>query len=158
MELVSGKDNKLLRQRSLPVNKIDASIKSLISKMIVYMKQNDGVGLAAIQIGTPLRIIVCEVNDKIYSLINPEIIKTSAETSILEEGCLSVPNSFGEVERPEKVVIKATTGEGKKIKLKTYGLLARVLQHEMDHLDGVLFIDKAKNIKEDNAKRIAKEY
>lgn len=149
MELVTGKDNQTLRQKSLPVKKIDAEVRSFISQMQDIMKKNDGIGLAAIQIGNPLRVVVCEVNDKIYSLINPEIIKLSSKTSVLEEGCLSLPNFYGEVERPEKIIVKATNLEGKKIKLKAFGLLARVLQHEIDHLDGVLFIDKAMNVIEE---------
>lgn len=149
MELVTGKDNQTLRQKSLPVKKIDAEVRSFISQMQDIMKKNDGIGLAAIQIGNPLRVVVCEVNDKIYSLINPEITKLSSKTSVLEEGCLSLPNFYGEVERSEKIIVKATNLEGKKIKLKAFGLLARVLQHEIDHLDGVLFIDKAMNVIEE---------
>jgi peptide deformylase len=155
MELVTGKDNQTLRQKSLPVKKIDAEVRSFISQMQDIMKQNDGIGLAAIQIGNPLRIVVCEVNDKIYSLINPEITKLSSKTSVLEEGCLSLPNFYGEVERPEKIIVKATNLEGKKIKLKAFGLLARVLQHEIDHLDGVLFIDKAMNVIEERRQTTA---
>lgn len=155
MELIIGENNQMLRQKSLPVNKIDAGIRNLIKEMIVLTKQNEGIGLAAIQTGNPLRIVVCEVNDKVYSLINPEIVKTSSETSVLDEGCLSLPNIFGEVERPEKIVVKGTTAEGKKIKFKAFGLLARVLQHEIDHLDGILFTDKAKNVREETRKRTA---
>jgi peptide deformylase len=155
MELIIGKDNQTLRQKSLPVKKIDAEVRSFISQMQDIMKQNDGIGLAAIQAGNPLRIVVCEVNDKIYSLINPEIVKLSSETSVLEEGCLSLPNFYGEVERPEKITVKATNLDGKKIKLKAFGLLARVLQHEIDHLDGILFIDKAMNVKEERRQTTA---
>ncbi len=86
MDLITGKDNKTLRQKSLPVKKIDAEVRNLIKEMTIFMKQNNGIGLAAIQIGEPLRVIVCEVNDKVYSLINPEIIKTSAEMNIMDEG------------------------------------------------------------------------
>jgi peptide deformylase len=155
MELVTGKDNQTLRQKSLPVKKIDAEVRSFISQMQDIMKQNDGIGLAAIQIGNPLRIVVCEVNDKMYSFINPEITKLSSKTSVLEEGCLSLPNFYGEVERPEKIIVKATNLEGKKIKLKAFGLLARVLQHEIDHLDGILFIDKARNVIEERRQTTA---
>ncbi|MDD5760599.1 MAG: peptide deformylase [Candidatus Pacebacteria bacterium] len=149
MELITNKDNPILRQKSLPVQKIDAGIRNLVSQMIETMKLNNGVGLAAIQTENSLRIVVCEVNDKIYALINPEIIKTSSETEVFEEGCLSIPNLFGDVERPEKVTVKATNLDGKKIKIKAFGLLSRVLQHEIDHLDGILFIDKAKNLREE---------
>jgi peptide deformylase len=155
MELVTGKDNQTLRQKSLPVKKIDAEVRSFISQMQDIMKQNDGIGLAAIQIGNPLRIVVCEVNDKMYSFINPEITKLSSKTSVLEEGCLSLPNFYGEVERPEKIIVKATNLEGKKIKLKAFGLLARVLQHEIDHLNGILFIDKARNVIEERRQTTA---
>jgi peptide deformylase len=155
MELITGRDNQTLRQKSLPVKKLDAEIRTFISQMQDIMKENDGIGLAAIQTGNPLRIVVCEVNDKIYSLVNPEIVKLSSETSVLEEGCLSLPNLYGEVERPEKITVKATNLEGKKIKLKAFGLLARVLQHEIDHLDGVLFIDKAINVKEEKRQTTA---
>ncbi|MFA5360465.1 MAG: peptide deformylase [Candidatus Paceibacterota bacterium] len=148
MELIIDKDNPILRQKSLPVQKIDADVRNLVSQMIEMMKINNGVGLAAIQTENPLRIVVCEVNDKIYALINPEIIKASLKTEVFEEGCLSVPNVFGDVERPEKVIVKATNLEGKKIKIKAFGLLSRVLQHEIDHLDGILFVDKANNLRE----------
>jgi len=155
MELVIGKDNQTLRQKSLSVKKMDADLHALISQMQKTMKENDGIGLAAIQIGVPLRVIVCEVNDKMYSLINPEIVKLSSETSTFEEGCLSLPGIYGEVERPEKVTVKATNLDGKKVKIKAFDLLARVVQHEIDHLDGILFIDKASNIREDKRQTTA---
>jgi peptide deformylase len=113
------------------------------------MENSKGVGLAAPQINVSLRVIVYEVDNKFYAFINPEIIKCFKETSSIEEGCLSLPNIYGEVERPEKIILKATNSEGKKIKLKAFGLLARAIQHEIDHLDGILFIDKAKNIIKD---------
>jgi peptide deformylase len=155
MEILIGKNNKTLIQKSLPVKHIDASVRSFIEKMKRVMKQNNGVGLAAIQLGEPMRIIVCEIDDKFYTFINPEIIKFSSNTSIAEEGCLSLPNIYGEVERPEKITLKAINFDGKKIKIKAYGLLARVIQHETDHLDGILFTDKAKNITEQKGKKSA---
>jgi len=146
MEILTGENNKTLRQKSLPVKHIDADMRSLIEQMKEVMRKNNGVGLAAIQVGEPMRIIICEIDDKFYTFINPEIIKFFSETSIVEEGCLSLPNIYGEVERPKKIILKATNFNGKKVKMKAFGLLARVIQHEADHLDGVLFIDKAKNI------------
>ena len=146
MEILIGENNKTLRQRSLPVKHIDADVRSLIEQMKKVMEQNNGVGLAAIQIGEPTRIIICEIDDKFYTFINPEIIKSFPGTLVTEEGCLSLPNIYGEVERPKKISLKAINFDGKKIKIKVFGLLARVIQHEIDHLDGVLFIDKAKNI------------
>jgi len=149
MEILIGENNKTLKQKSLPVKHIDAGVRSLIEQMKEVMRQNNGVGLAAIQIGEPTRIIICEIDDKSYTFINPEIIKSFPETSVMEEGCLSLPNIYGEVERPKKIILKAINFNGKKIKMKAFGLLSRVIQHELDHLDGILFIDKAKNIKEE---------
>lgn len=146
MEILTGEDNKTLRQKSLSVKHIDAGVRSLIEQMKEVIRQNNGVGLAAIQIGEPTRIIICEIDDKFYTFINPEIIKSFSETLVTEEGCLSLPNIYGEVERPKKIILKAVNFDGKKIKMKAFGLLARVIQHELDHLDGILFIDKAKNI------------
>jgi len=155
MEILIGENNKTLRQRSLPVRHINADVRSLIEQMKKVMKQNNGVGLAAIQIGEPTRIIVCEIDDKFYAFINPEIIKSFSETSVMGEGCLSLPNIYGEVERPKKISIKAINFDGKKIKMKAFGLLARVIQHEIDHLDGILFIDKATNITKQTQKTTA---
>jgi len=155
MEILIGENNQTLRQKSLPVRRINADVRSLIEQMRKVMKQNNGVGLAAIQIGEPTRIIVCEIDDKFYTFINPEIIKSFSETSVTEEGCLSLPNMYGEVERPKKISLKAINFDGKKIKIKAFGLLARVVQHEIDHLDGILFIDKAKNITKQTRKTTA---
>ena len=155
MEILIGENNKTLRQKSLPVRRINADARSLIEQMRKVIKQNNGVGLAAIQIGEPTRIIVCEIDDKFYTFINPEIIKSFSETSVTEEGCLSLPNMYGEVERPKKISLKAINFDGKKIKIKAFGLLARVVQHEIDHLDGILFIDKAKNITKQTRKTTA---
>jgi len=155
MEILIGENNQTLRQKSLPVRRINADVRSLIEQMREVMKQNNGVGLAAIQIGEPTRIIVCEIDDKFYTFINPEIIKSFMETSAMEEGCLSLPNMYGEVERPKKISLKAINFDGKKIKIKAFGLLARVIQHEIDHLNGILFIDKAKNITRQTQKTTA---
>ena len=146
MEILTGENNKTLRQKSLPVKHIDSDVRSLIEQMKEVVRQNNGVGLAAIQVGEPTRIIICEIDDKFYTFINPEIIKFFPETSIMEEGCLSLPNIYGEVERSKRITLKAINFDGKKIKMKAFGLLAREIQHEADQLDGILFIDKAKNI------------
>ncbi len=155
MEILTGENNKTLRQKSLPVKHIDANVRSLIEQMKKVIKQNNGVGLAAIQVGEPTRVIICEIDDKFYTFINPEIIKSFSETSVTDEGCLSLPNIYGEVERSKKITLKAINFDGKKIKMKAFGLLARVIQHELDHLDGVLFIDKAKNITKQTRKTVA---
>ena len=117
------------------------------------MKEYNGIGLSANQIGLPYRIFVAQVPDKngkikFYAIFNPEIIQISKETDIMEEGCLSIPDKFGYVERPSKLTISGYNMQGKKIKIKAWGLLARVFQHEIDHLDGKLFIDKATKISE----------
>lgn len=111
------------------------------------MKETNGVGLSANQIGLPWRLFVAQVPDKqgkqkFYTIFNPQIIKSSKEKDILEEGCLSVPNHWGPVERHSKIIISGFNERGKKIKIKAWGILARVFQHEIDHLNGILFIDK----------------
>ncbi len=102
MEILIGEQNKTLRQKSLPVRHINADVRNLIKQMKKKMEENNGVGLAAIQVGEPTRIIVCEIDDKFYTFINPEIIKSFPETLVMEEGCLSLPGIYGEVERPKK--------------------------------------------------------
>jgi len=153
MEILTGDKNPILRQKSQPVEHLTKEVRDLIIQMKKIVENNNGVGLAAPQINVSLRVIVCEVDNNSYAFINPEIIKSSQETSSLEEGCLSLPNIYGEVERSEKIILKAIDSDGKKIKLKVFGLLARIVQHEIDHLDGILFIDKAKNIIEDTTQK-----
>ncbi len=155
MELITGEQNKTLRQKSLPVEHINERVHLLIDKMKQVMAENNGIGLAAIQLGQPERIIVCRVDNKDYVFINPVVSKFSKDSSVMEEGCLSLPNNFGEVERPSKITLKALDLTGKKVKMKAFGLLARVIQHEADHLDGILFIDKAREIKKETKKNIS---
>lgn len=146
MKIITGENNPLLRQKSKPVEKLDQEIFLLIEKMKKIVIEKEALGLAAIQVGVPLKIIVCKTEKDFKVFINPEIIKTSKEKESFIEGCLSLPNYYGEVVRPKTVVIKAINENGKKIKLKAYGLLARVIQHEIDHLNGVLFIDRATKV------------
>jgi len=153
MDILTGEKNPILRQKSKFVEHLTKEVRDLIIQMKKIMENDNGVGLAAPQINVSQRIIICNVDNKFYSFINPEIVKSSKETSSIEEGCLSLPNIYGEVERPEKIILKAIDSDGKKIKLKVFGLLARVIQHEIDHLDGILFIDKAKNIIKDTAQK-----
>ena len=153
MDILTGEKNPILRQKSKFVEHLTKEVRDLIIQMKKIMENDNGVGLAAPQINASQRIIICNVDNKFYSFINPEIVKSSKETSSIEEGCLSLPNIYGEVERPEKIILKAIDSDGKKIKLKVFGLLARVIQHEIDHLDGILFIDKAKNIIKDTAQK-----
>jgi peptide deformylase len=126
-------------------------ITALILKMRKIMHTANGVGLSANQIGLDLRMFVAEVPDpqggtKFYAVFNPKIEKTSEAKIAFEEGCLSVPGKWGDVERPEKIVVSGFDKNGKPVKIKTWGFLARVFQHEIDHLDGKLFIDRTKKV------------
>jgi len=114
--------------------------------MIATMKAANGIGLAAPQIGKSLRIFTVNIEDKIYVFINPELKDLSLETIPFEEGCLSVQKIWGPVVRPKKLTIKALNESGESVKIRAKGLLARVIQHEMDHLNGVLFKDKAEKL------------
>jgi peptide deformylase len=135
--------NKILREKAEKVEKIDKEIKNLVKEMKKIMIQHKGVGLAANQIGKNLSIFVAYDNKKFYTFINPEIVKFFGKEKIMEEGCLSVPNVWGQIKRYEGVVISYQDLFGKRKKLKAKGLLAQIIQHEIDHLNGVLFIDKA---------------
>ena len=144
------KEEKFLRQKTAHFDFSKYSkkeIRELIKTMRQVMKDYLGIGLSANQIGLNIKVFVAQVANKFYSVFNPEIIEYSSETSPLEEGCLSIPETFGKVERPEKVILVGQDSQGKKIKIKAWGLLARVFQHETDHLNGKLFIDRAKSVK-----------
>ncbi len=142
----------VLRRKARKITKIDKDLLVLIEDMVETMREAPGVGLAAPQIGISERLIVIEydVNDevenspkKLYSIINPEIVEASEEMALGVEGCLSVPNLVGEVERHQSIVVKGLNRFGKPTKIKADGWLARIFQHEMDHLDGVVFTDRA---------------
>lgn len=135
----------VLKQTAEPVKKIDKRIKKLLDDMAETMYATEGIGIAAPQVGVSLRMVVVDVENKRYDIINPEII--SREGSAVDtEGCLSCPDLFGEVERAEKIRVKFTTRYHKEKEIEAEGLLARCIQHEVDHLNGRLFIDIAKNI------------
>lgn len=121
-------------------------IKKLIEDMITTMKNAKGLGLAAPQVGKSLRLFTVDVEDKVYAFINPEIKDLSKDKSSFEEGCLSVQKIWGPVVRPKKLTIKALDENGKPVKIRAKGLLARVIQHEIDHINGILFIDKAEKL------------
>lgn len=139
--------DKRLRRVSEPVKKIDAGIRRLVEDMFETMYDAPGIGLAAIQVGAPKRVVTMDLakkdepkNPRVF--INPEILWTSKEKAIYEEGCLSIPEYYGDVERPAQVKVKYLDLEGTPRELEASGLLATCLQHEIDHLDGVLFIDR----------------
>ena len=146
--------NKLLREVSQPVKEVNKEIQSLMDDMLETMYSANGIGLAAIQIGIPKNLIVIDLltkekkKDPIF-FINPEIIKKSTKKSKYEEGCLSIPNLFAEVQRPSECEIKYLDYDGKKKILKATGLLATCIQHEIDHLKGILFIDYLSKLKRD---------
>ena len=123
-----------------------AEIKKLIADMEKTMKEKDGAGLAAPQVGRNLKIIVINTQDGTLALVNPKILKKSWKKEVMEEGCLSLPEVFGLVKRSAKVRVIGLSPDGTKIYFTAAGFLARVLQHEIDHLSGILFIDKAKEI------------
>jgi peptide deformylase len=138
------KTNDVLRKKAKLVEKIDERLQMLISDMFDTMYRADGVGLAAPQVGILKRVVVIDVGDGdgVHALINPEFVSQSGE-EIDFEGCLSIPGIRGKVKRPANVTVKALDRNGKEIVLEASGMLARALCHEIDHLDGVLFIDKA---------------
>ena len=131
----------VLRQKARRVNGLDGSIQKLIDDMLDTMRANSGVGLAAPQVGVPLRIAVIELpGEEAITLINPEVIKRQGER-VLVEACLSVPGYHGEIKRSLTVKVKAQDRQGKEIRLKGEELLAQVLEHETDHLNGTLYVD-----------------
>jgi peptide deformylase len=134
-------DDEVLRKKSKSVEKIDKRVTALIDDMLETMYASNGVGLAAPQVGILKRIIVIDVGEGAIKLINPELIETEGDQQDLE-GCLSVPGISGEVTRPEKVKVKALDEKGDTIMIEGTGLLARAFCHEIDHLEGILFIDK----------------
>lgn len=152
-------DNPILRRKAIKVKTFDDRLKKLIDDMVETMDTANGVGLAAPQIALSQRVIVVRLPDDehsreefgeragvLYALVNPEIARASEETEVGVEGCLSIPGYVGEVERNCAVTIKAQDARGKKIRIKAEGWLARVFQHEIDHLDGVLYIDRATDV------------
>jgi peptide deformylase len=141
----------VLSKKARPVQDLDESLKKLIQDMLETMYQAPGIGLAANQVGEPVRIIVFDVTPKDQDrnpsvLINPEITETEGEQT-QEEGCLSIPEYYSEVKRSAKVKVRGLDLEGKPVEICGEGILATVLQHEIDHLDGILFIDRISALK-----------
>jgi peptide deformylase len=134
--------NPILRKRAREVKEITPEIKELALDMAETMNKNQGLGLAAPQVGELKRIIVVSFEDGPRIFINPEIVKKSKEKEVIEEGCLSFPGLFLKIKRAKETEVKALDENGKEIQIKDYGLISRVLQHEIDHLDGILFIDR----------------
>jgi peptide deformylase len=144
--------NNFLRQKSMPVDVVNVEIQKLMDDMLETMYAAPGIGLAAIQIGVAKRVIVLDVEQKEGEkkplfIANPEIITKSDTNSTYEEGCLSVPGQFAEIDRPNKCHIKYLDYNGQKQEIKAEGMLATCIQHEMDHLEGILFIDYLSKLK-----------
>jgi peptide deformylase len=137
--------DKVLKAKAEPVLQVDKKIRRLLDDMAQTMYNADGVGLAAPQVGVSLRVIVIDVDEELIELINPVIIESEG-CELGNEGCLSIPGVFGEVERFSKVTVTGLNRYGKTIKITGTGLLSRALQHEIDHLNGILFIEKAQTI------------
>ena len=145
----------VLRRKAHKVTAFDEELLTLIQDMIETMRDEPGVGLAAPQVNVSMRVIVVEYpeNDEIeespirlYSIVNPEIVSFSETTLFGIEGCLSVPKYLGEVERAEKIVVQGFNPHGKKVRVNAHGWFARIFQHEIDHLNGILFVDRATRI------------
>lgn len=152
MEIVTiekPEDEKFLRHKTVLFDFSKFSqkeINELVKSMRFAMKEADGIGLSANQIGLNIKVFVAQVANKFYAVFNPEIIQESEEKDTMDEGCLSVPLKYGPVERSSRVTLKGFDKNGSPIKLKAWGLLAKVFQHETDHLNGKLFIDRAKEM------------
>jgi len=144
----------ILREKARTVKDFGPELQTLIDDMVETMRAAPGVGLAAPQVGVPMRVIVVEFGDeedeeappKLYTIVNPEITRHSQETSMGAEGCLSIPGFMGDVDRYEAATVKGYTRHGQPMSIKAQGWLARIFQHEVDHLDGILFIDRAEKV------------
>ena len=144
--------NEILARKAQTVDNIDDSVKELINNMFDIMNQSDGVGLAAPQIGLSSRIFITNIENDIQRVfINPELIFTSPEEIIFEEGCLSIPGLYRKVKRSLSIKIQALNERGRHFNLETDGFLARVILHEYDHLEGILFVDRLSAIARNRA-------
>lgn len=147
-------ENPLLRRKSRKVQRVTEEVEELIQDMFETMRAANGVGLAAVQIGVPLRVIVVGIPEDVedpaagttLALINPEIVRASPEVEEGVEGCLSVPGWAGNVPRHVEITVRGLDRKGKPVRMKAQGYLARVLQHEIDHTEGVLFLDRATEV------------
>lgn len=154
--------NPLLKQVSQPVDVVDDDLRALMDDMLETMYDAPGIGLAAIQIGVPKRVIVMDLSREGEEkqpryFVNPEITWASEETAPYEEGCLSVPEYFDEVERPARVKLRYLNYQGEQVEEDADGLFAVCIQHEMDHLEGVLFIDHLSRLKREQAVKKVKK-
>jgi len=157
LELVTAPDPRL-KLKSEPVPEVDAALRRFMADMIDTMIDAKGIGLAAIQVGVPKRVAVIDLdpkgpNSKPIYLVNPRIVETSGEETIYNEGCLSVPDIWEDVKRPSRLTVEYTDEKGRLLTMQADGLLATCLQHEIDHINGLLFIDHISRLKRSIALR-----
>jgi peptide deformylase len=153
LEIITVPD-PVLRRKSRKVTDFGQDFQTLVDNMVDTMREAPGVGLAAPQVNVPLRLIVVEYGDeedenipnKLYVLANPEIVRASQESVVGAEGCLSIPGFAGDVDRMESITVKGLNRRGQPVRIKAHGWLARIFQHEIDHLEGVLFTDRAERV------------
>ncbi|MDD3169857.1 MAG: peptide deformylase [Eubacteriales bacterium] len=143
--------DEILRKRAREVTDLNAHVRMILDDMLETMREYDGVGIAAPQVGIMKRMFIVEIDEQVMELINPEILKTEG-IQTEDEGCLSVPGKIGTVERPAYIKMKGLNREGQEVFYEGTGLLAVALSHEYDHLNGVLYIDKATNLREAEAR------
>lgn len=161
LPLVIAPDERL-NQKSAAVDAVDDRVRKLFDDMLETMYANDGIGLAAIQVGVAKRMIVIDVarregRNEPIKLVNPEIVKSSEDLALFNEGCLSFPDQYSEVERPEVITVRYLNEQGEKKEIQAEGLLAVCLQHEIDHTNGIVFVDHISRLKRDMIlKRLSK--
>ncbi len=149
--------NPVLSQQCAPVTEFNEELKKTVEGMFEAMEKADGVGLAAPQVGIPKRFFVIEIKDEVRrAFINPQIMQTSMDEVMMEEGCLSVPGVYREVKRPRQVTVQAQDVDGKPFTVTADGLYGRCIQHEYDHLNGVLFIDHLDEVEKEQAVKLFK--
>lgn len=152
MKVETGTENKTLRTVSKPVQNVTSDLKGFVVDMVKTMDEENGVGLAAPQVGRNIRVIVCKFNpgsknEVVVPMINPVIVDASKDTNDGEEGCLSLPGTWGLVKRANRILVRFKNLKGQDTTLEMNDFNARIVQHEIDHLDGILFVDKASGIK-----------
>ncbi len=141
---VDGPRAAVLRRRARPVGKVTPDVQRLIEDMVATMRAANGLGLAAPQVGQGKRVLVAEVEERLVALVDPVLVRAEGE-EVATEACLSIPGVVGPVRRAVRVVVKGKNRRGRGVTLNAEGLLARVLQHEIDHLDGILFLDRVED-------------
>jgi len=156
LKIQTGENNPILRTKSKDIKKVDAALKKFAKDMKITMIEDDGLGLAAPQVGKNIRMVIVTLNYKtknqvVVTMVNPKILSHSDDTAIAEEGCLSLPNTYDKVRRFVEILVEFTNLDASKQVLALDDLNARVVQHEVDHLDAILFIDRAKELKKSAA-------